>query len=150
MKIGDVFCWDDYPKQKDGILKARWFIYLGLSGILSNPQNVFLLSATGQTDLYKKGCRRQNHKKITRFANGDCGFEMDTIVDLNFFENNWTLDEFNNYISNMTIKGSIPNNQLKKIYDLILKSKYYIERIIIIDIRRNLNSVGIFNLKMPD
>jgi len=50
----------------------------------------------------------------------------------------------------MTIKGSIPNNQLKKIYDLILKSKYYIERIIIIDIRRNLNSVGIFNLKMPD
>lgn len=75
---------------------------------------------------------------------------MDTIVDLNFFENNWTLDEFNNYISNMTIKGSVPNNQLKKIYDLILESKYYIERIIIIDIRRNLNSVGIFNLKMPD
>ncbi|MHB8281059.1 MAG: hypothetical protein ACYDIA_25995 [Candidatus Humimicrobiaceae bacterium] len=149
MKIGDVFRWSDYPKQKDGNLKARWFVYLGLSSILSNPQNVFLLPATSQTDLYKSGCRRQNHKNIMKFANGDCGFEEETIVDLNFFENNWVLKEFNNYIDNMTTKGSIPNNQLKQIYDLVLNSSEYIERIIIIDIRRNLNNIGIFNLKMP-
>ncbi|MHB1253220.1 MAG: hypothetical protein ACYCZ1_03550 [Candidatus Humimicrobiaceae bacterium] len=149
MKIGDVFRWNDYPKQKDGNLKARWFIYLGLSSILSNPQNVFLLPATSQTDLYKSGGRRQSHKNIMKFSNGDYGFEDETIVDLNFFENNWVLKEFNNYTNNMARKGSIPNNQLKQIYDLILNSGEYIARIIIIDIRRNLNNIGIFNLKMP-
>ena len=84
-----------------------------------------------------------------KFSNGDYGFEDETIVDLNFFENNWVLKEFNNYTNNMARKGSIPNNQLKQIYDLILNSGEYIARIIIIDIRRNLNNIGIFNLKMP-
>lgn len=149
MKIGDVFRWDDYPKQKDGMLKARWFIYLGLSSILSNPQNVFLLPATGEILLYNNGCRRQNHKNIMRFSSGDCGFEMDTIVDLNFFENNWELNEFNNYTNNMTIRGSVSNNQLKSIYNLIFESDYYIQKIIITDLRKNLNSIGIFNLKIP-
>ncbi|MHB8279215.1 MAG: hypothetical protein ACYDIA_16415 [Candidatus Humimicrobiaceae bacterium] len=149
MEIGDVFRWNDYPKQKDGEIKSRWFIYLGLSSILASPQNVFLLPATGRTDLYENGGKRQNHKNIMKFLIGDCGFGDNTIVDLYFFENNWTLKEFNNYINNITIKGSVPNDRLKILYFLILASKYYIQKIVIIDIRRNLNNKGIFNLKNP-
>lgn len=149
MDIGSVFRWDDYPKQKDGEVKARWFIYLGLSSILSNPQNVFLLPSTTQTKLYKKGGRRQNHKNIKRFKKGSCGFEDETIVDMNFFENNWIFSEFSKYRNKIVVKGMVSNCHLKQLYDLILDSDEYIERIVIIDIRRNLNSIGIFNLKMP-
>jgi len=149
MDIGSVFRWDYYPKQKDGKLKARWFVYLGLSSILSNPQNVFLLPSTTQIELYKKGNRRQNHKKIRRFKNGTCGFEDESIIDIHFFENNWILDEFNKYSLNMEVKGKISNNILTQLYNFIL-TDYYIEKIIIVDIRRNLNSIGVFNLKKPN
>lgn len=149
MDIGSVFRWNGYAKQKDGKLKARWFIYLGLSSILSNPQNVFLLPSTTQTELYKKGNRRQNHKKIKRFKKGSCGFEDESIVDIDFFENNWVLHEFNRCSSDMEVKGKVSSNILMQLYDLIL-SDYYIEKIIIVDIRRNLNSIGIFNLKKPN
>lgn len=149
MDIGSVFKWDDYPKQKDGKLKARWFVYLGLSSILSNPQNVFLLPSTTQIELYEKGNRRQNHKKIRRFKSGSCGFEDESIIDIHFFENNWILDEFNKYSRDMEVKGKISNNILTQLYNFIL-TDYYIEKIIIVDIRRNLNSIGVFNLKKPN
>jgi len=148
MDIGSVFRWDEYPKQRDGELKARWFIYLGLSSILSEPQNVFLLPSTTQIRLYKKGERRQNHKNIMEFEQGNCGFEKKSIIDTYFFENNWTLPEFNIHRNNMVVKGKVPNEDLRQLYGLILKDDY-IERIIIVDIRRNLNSIKIFNLKMP-
>jgi len=29
MKTGSVFLWENYPLQKDGKSKDRWFVYLG-------------------------------------------------------------------------------------------------------------------------
>lgn len=149
MEIGSVFRWDEYPKQREGELKVRWFIYLGLSSILSEPQNVFLLPSTTQLELYGRGKRRQNHKKIKIFGKGYCGFEKKSIVDIYFFENNWPLQEFNSFKRKMIVRGRLPNDDLKQLYELI-STDYYIERIVIIDIRRNLNGIGIYNLKMPN
>jgi len=149
MDIGSVFRWNDYPKQKDGKLKARWFIYLGLSSILSNPQNVFLLPSTTQIELYERGNRRQNHKKIKRFKRGSCGFKSESIIDIHFFENNWILGEFNKYSRDMEVHGKVSNNTLTQLYNFIL-TDYYIEKIIIVDIRRNLNNIGVINLKKPN
>jgi len=150
MEIGSVFRWDEYPKQRDGEIKPRWFIYLGLSSILSEPQNVFLLPSTTQIELYRRGGRRQNHKKIKIFKKDYCGFKDKSIVDIHFFENNWTLEEFDSFRRKMVLKGKLSNDDLRQLYELILTNDYYIEKIIIVDIRRNLNGIGIYNLKIPN
>lgn len=73
---------------------------------------------------------------------------MDSILDVFYFQNNWTLVEFEKYKNNFDIKMKISDEKLKIIYDKILK-EYSIQKIIKTDIRRNLNDIHIFTLKKP-
>jgi hypothetical protein len=148
MEIGTVFKWLNYPKPQYGRVKDRWFVYFGTTSILSLEQNVFIFTTTGKTKLYEKGGSRESHKNIIRFEVGEYGFEMPCVIDSYFFQNNWPVEEFNNYRSDHEVKGKLPNQVLSDFYYKLL-NEGNIETIIIKDIRRNLNSIGIFNLKVP-
>lgn len=148
MKIGTVFKWIDYPKPIDGFIKDRWFVYFGTTSILSTFQNVFIFTTTGEIELYKKGNSREKHKNISYFKMGEFGFEEDCILDPFFFQNNWPVDEFNNYSDSFEIKGKLINERLKDCYNKLLHEDK-IETIIKKDIRRNLNGIEIYGLKMP-
>ena len=73
---------------------------------------------------------------------------MDCILDVFFFQNNWTLGEFEKYKKYFDIKGKISNEKLKIIYGKILKENS-IQKIIKIDIKTNLNNIRIFGLERP-
>lgn len=148
MKIGTVFKWKNYPEQKDGVIKDRWFVYLGTSSTLSPPLNVFIFTTTSQINLYEPWNIRKNNKNIINFKAGECGFDVDCILDVFFFQNNWTLGEFEKYKNDFDIKGKISNDRLKNIYGKVLNEES-IQTIIKTDIRRNLNEIGIFGLKRP-
>ena len=73
---------------------------------------------------------------------------MDCILDVFYFQNNWTLAEFEKYKNNFDIKVKISDEKLKIIYEKILKENS-IQKIIKTDIRRNLNNIHIFALEKP-
>ena len=148
MDTGTVFKWINYPKQRDGIIKDRWFVYLGTSSILSEPLNVFIFTTTSKTNLYEPWDKRENKKNTINFKAGEFGFDVDCILDVFYFQNNWTLGEFEKYKDNFDIKGKISDEKLKIIYEKILKENS-IQKIIKTDIRRNLNDIRIFGLKKP-
>jgi hypothetical protein len=148
MEIGTVFKWINYPKQRDGITKDRWFVYLGTSSIVVKPLNVFIFTTTSQINLYESGNKRENKKNTIYFKAGDFGFDLDCILDVFNFQNNWTIEEFEKYKDNFDIKEKVSDEKLKIIYEKILKENS-IQKIIKTDIRRNLNSIGIFGLKGP-
>jgi len=148
MKIGTVFKWINYPKPTVAFIKDRWFIYFGTSSILSLYQSVFIFTTTGEIELYKKGNRREKHKNISCFKIGEFGFETECILDPFFFLNNWPVVEFDKYRSSFVIKGKLTNERLKDCYDKFL-SEDKIETIIKKDIRRNLNNIGIYDLRVP-
>lgn len=148
METGTVFKWINYPKQRDGITKDRWFVYLGTSSILSKPLNVFIFTTTSKTNLYEPWDKRENKKNTINFKAGEFGFDVDCILDVFYFQNNWTLGEFEQYKDNFDIKGKISDEKLKIIYEKILKENR-IQKIIKTDIRRNLNDIRIFGLKKP-
>ena len=148
MEIGTIFKWNNYPKSKDGIIKPRWFIYLGNSSILSDSQNVFLFTTTSKTALYESGQSRENNKNIMKFKEGEFGFDEDCVLDPFFFKNNCTIEEFEKCKSDFETKGKLTNEKLRIFYENLYKENR-IETIIKKDIRRNLNNIRIFNLKMP-
>ena len=148
MDIGTVFKWINYPKQRDGITKDRWFVYLGTSSILSKPLNVFIFTTTSKTNLYEPWDKRENNKNTLKFKAGEFGFDVDCILDVFYFQNNWTLEEFEKYKDNFDIKGKVSDDKLKIIYEKILKEPT-IQKIIKTDIRINLNNIRIYGLKKP-
>ncbi len=148
MDIGTVFKWLNYPKQIDGGIKDRWFVYLGTSSILSDPQTVFIFTTTCKIELYEDGNNRSKNKNILFFDSGDYGFTKPCVLDLFFFQNNWTLDELRAYEKDFRIKGKLTNETLKRFYDKLL-GEGTISTIIKKDIRRNLNNIEIYNLKIP-
>ncbi len=148
MKTGTVFKWKNYPKPAEGDVKDRWFVYFGTSSILSDSLNAFLFTTTGQTELYKPGNSRERHKNIVNFKAGEFGFDTDCILDTFYFQDNWTLNEFEEYGNDFNIKEKVSNEKLKVIYEKILKEDS-IQTIIKKDIRRNLNNIEIYDLKVP-
>jgi len=148
MDIGTVFKWINYPKQSDSIKKDRWFVYLGTSSKFCEPLNVFIFTTTSQTNLYEPWEKRENNKNTLKFKAGEFGFDVDCILDVFYFQNNWTLEEFEKYKDNFDIKGKVSDDKLKIIYEKILKETT-IQKIIKTDIRINLNNIRIYGLKKP-
>ncbi|MBA7580843.1 hypothetical protein ES708_22738 [subsurface metagenome] len=148
MKIGTVFKWLDYPKPIDGLIKDRWFVYFGTTSILATLQNVFIFTTTTEIELYEMGNIRQGHKNISYFKGGEFGFEKDCVLDPFFFQDNWLVNEFNSYKDSFIIKGKLTNEKLRDCYNKLLYEDK-IETIIKRDIRRNLNNIEIYDLKIP-
>ena len=69
MKTGSVFCWKNYPFQKDGEPKDRWFVYLGEikpDPLETNPELVAIIAptTTAQVEFYEGGRERCAHPHV--------------------------------------------------------------------------------------
>jgi hypothetical protein len=147
MKVGTVFIWRDFPFQRDGIVKDRYFIYLGKSRDPDNPIMVFLFTATSQVHYYEEWGSRTGHNYI-KFKSGQYCFTEDCIVDVDSIYNNLKETDFLNHTEDIEEKTVLTEFTLKRIYNLILKSKY-ISMKIKQDIHTNYNFDGITGLKNP-
>ncbi len=148
MKPGTVFKWNNFPYPRiDSEIKPRWFIYLGDTGILSNPIIVHFCTTTTSMDDFKPGGNRvsHNHLKFER-KNYPC-FDADCLLDFDeppFPEWQKSLEAD----KDIEIKGELKKETMKLIYKGVLKSPHYSPKIRF-DIYTSLNQIGITGLSKP-
>lgn len=146
MKPGDVFWWKEFPfRRKGGETKPRWFIYLGDSGIFSQPVFAFICTTTTQIDDFKRGGNRENHQRYF-FKKGEFPFEAECILDFDEppFADITKEDLEKN--PNIEIRGTLSPRVMREIYEGIYNCRLYSPRVKR-DVRESLNLVGITSLK---
>ena len=139
MKPGTVFRWPNFPfPQYGGEIKARWFIYLGDSGILISPTNSYLISTTTQT-IKTANC--------FTFQPGSSPF--DEVCILNYDEQYYSIEK--SLLvghKDIEVKGELDHNTMRIIYNKISLSKFYSKKVLQ-DIHQSLNNISITGLRNP-
>ncbi len=145
MNPGAVIKWKDFPDRIDGEIKPRWFVYLGCTDSLSRPVLAYICTTTTQKRHYKPGGKRSYHNFISINKNL-YGFDEDCVLDLDLYytKNNEII--INN--KNIEIKGEISKEIIIQIYNKILNSRFYSNKIKN-DIHYCFNNIGITNLRKP-
>jgi hypothetical protein len=147
MNVGDVLKWDNFKDiKKGGVIKPRWFIYLGYSSVFLTPIFVHICTTTTKISDFQTGGNRANHNYIL-FDSNTTPFEQDCILDFDEQPYQYEKPIVENH-KDITIKGSLDKNLLKQIYNGLLKSNYYSKKILE-DIHNSLNMIGIVGLKKP-
>lgn len=156
MEIGCVFRWKDFPFQKDGETKDRWFIYLGESK--SDPLEtndhliqVIIPTTTANVDLYAEWGDRNNRPHVIFDDKRGFGFACTCVLDLLHEPQALSKQDFNKYIAEGGIqeKGKISHEYLKFVYEAICSPVSGYSMKVKKDIRQNLNTAGITGLTMP-
>ena len=119
--LGDVLHWKKFPLQHDGVIKDRYFIFLGKNSCYSYQVNFYTVTPTTQIQHYARYNSREDIQHITISA-GKFGLPRDSIIDIDtwfteFHDN--TLLESN---QNISVVGTLDPEMLVRIYHLILKS----------------------------
>ena len=123
-------------------------MYLGRTSITGSPVFALLCTTTTQLHYYETGGERSGHL-IVRFREGEFGFERDCVLDLDgSFYSDLEESLLIRYESDIEIKGKLPEQKLREIYNLILRSKR-ISKKIKRDIHHSFNMAGIKGLKRP-
>lgn len=147
MDVGTVFRWKDFPERRSGEVKARWFIYLGDSGLFSQVLIAYLCTTTTQIQHFTKGGNRSSHDHHLFQKSPRSPFDEDCILDFDerpypvpksVLENNPSIEE----------KGRLDEQTLRMIYNRLLRSTMY-SAIILRDIHESFNKIGITGLKKP-
>jgi hypothetical protein len=146
VKPGDVFCWKAFPfPQKGGEIKLRWFIYLGDSGIFSNPIFAYICTTTTQRKDFQKGEKRAEHRYLL-FRKGEFPFEEECLLDFDELPYQHFTKEALEKNPDIEIKGTLEPRTIRTIYEGIYYSKLYSPRMKR-DIRESLNQIGITGLR---
>lgn len=127
MIIGDVFRWNNFPYPHNGLIKTRWFIFLGDSCNLNgNIGLAFLISPTKKINQHISKYSHRSDYSYMIFNTNDYGFRIDCLIDnmTGFYD---TI--YNNELSgnrDIRITENIDNSKLKIIYNDVLKNHYQI------------------------
>ncbi|MGC9365527.1 MAG: hypothetical protein ACP5FK_00600 [bacterium] len=147
LNVGSVIKWSNFPYPHHGNeRKSRWFIYIGKTGIFTNPICMYLCTTTTSLDDFKKGGKRESHLRVF-FKSKSSPFDENCLLDID--EKPYPFEEvriFHN--SDIEYKGDLEENKLREIYNKICKSNSY-SFIVKKDIHKSLNSIGITGLKRP-
>jgi len=147
LNVGTVFRWKDFPDPRDGGVKARWFIYLGDSGYLSQVLIAYPCTTTSQINHFQDGGDRRSHDHYLFKKSPKSPFEEDCILDFDepphtprksSLENNLSIEE----------KGELDEQTLRMIYNRVCRSRTY-SKVILMDIHESFNKAGITGLKKP-
>lgn len=157
MQVGCVFLWGNYPFQKDGEVKNRWFIYLGESKsdpLETDEALIFVIAPTTTSllDFYEEGCERCKHPYVRFEPLPEHGFTHPCVLDLAYPPAFLTRADFRSFMERGEIheKGNLFAHDLKLIYEKLCSSSgsaysYKLKQ----DIRSNLNALGITGLPQP-
>ncbi len=148
LTVGDVIRWDGFKYPRDGDIKARWFIYLGRSSLLSSPIFSYLCTTTTQLQHFGQGNSRANHVFRRFTCQQHPVFDQDCILD--FTEELYDiptekLDECQRLIE---IKGRLGEEDMRNAYNQFLKVGTVSPRVML-DIHESFNLAGITGLKKP-
>ncbi len=147
MRIGTVIKWNNFKDGRKGnIIKPRWFICLGDSGYFSIPFVIHVSTTTTQISDFQQGGKRYFHA-YKLFIASNTPFEVDCVLDFDEPPFSYSKETVDNN-PDIEIKGVLDDNNLRSIYNNLLKSKSY-SRKILLDIHESLNKIGIENLKKP-
>ena len=148
MTVGDVIRWDDFPYPKDGPIKARWFIYLGRTSLVSCPIFVYLCTTTTQIQQFAPGGNRSNHTSRTFNVNQFSMFDDNCILDFDEDLHEVTETVIEKCKDKIEIKGRLDSDTMRNIYKNFLRPGV-VSRKILSDIHDSFNRDGISNLKKP-
>lgn len=123
LPVGTVLKYNDYPHGDDGIVKPYWFVVMGRTSLLHQPQYYFFFKTTTQYKYYKTGGERINsHHKLLTCDVYTC-FERDCYLDFDLpvFDRH-TIEEVETLISSgkIEIKGRL-EKILIELYHLSIK-----------------------------
>ena len=157
MRTGSVFLWENYPFQKDGKPKNRWFVYLGETKpdpFETDPNLIAVIAptTTAQAELYEEGQERHARPYIKFDPLPELGFTHTCILDLSYSPESSSKAVFQRYvdIGEIQLKGSIPESSLRKIFEKICSPYSAYSYKLKLDIHRNLNTIGITSLSLPE
>jgi len=119
--LGEVLLWKDFPLQRDGWVKNRYFIYIGNSPIFSVPANWYGISTTTRYEYYATGAEREGNNHII-IEESSYGFPSKSIVDVDKWFEGYYMETLQQNINKITIIGRLDNTKLIEIYKLIFKS----------------------------
>lgn len=147
MQSGDVFLWSNFPFPRyDNVIKPRWFVYIGDTGILKTPPVAFLLTATTNTASIDPGGIKHGHA-VCQYHPHNSPFAQECILDVD--EGPYPV-ELSKIQGNIDIehKGALTEQQMRELYNKMFRSRYF-NKAVMRDIHRSFNNVGITSLKMP-
>jgi hypothetical protein len=139
VKPGDVFRWNNFPDpQFGGEIKARWFIYLGDSGIITSPTTSYIVTTTTQV---------RNTGKNIPFKKDSSMFDEDCFLyyDDPYYSYNKGALEANGAID---IISELDPTVMRTIYNNLLTAQNY-SKVVLRDIHSSLNNIGITGLRRP-
>jgi hypothetical protein len=148
LKIGDVIWWHNFPYQKAGNTKPRWFIYLGRSSLITSPVFLYLCTTTTQLQHFESSGNRSNHACKRFNVNQFPIFQQDCILD--YDEDVYTLleEKLIEFKANIEIKGTLDKDTMRNIYKQFLRSDVC-SLMMLIDLHDSFNRDGITGLKRP-
>lgn len=159
MKPGSVFLWENYPFQKDGESKNRWFVYLGETKpdpLETDPNmiNIIAPTTTALVEFYEESRERHAHPHIKFEPLPKMGFTHVCILDLFYSPESSSRAVFQKYIDRgeIQVKGAISEGFLREIYEKICSpsSNTAYSQKLKLDIYHNLNAIGITGLSRPE
>ena len=147
MKAGTIIKWNNFPYPRyGGEVKARWFVCLGDSGLLSEPVFIYLCTATTSLKDFESGGKRERHT-ICRFQARTSPFDEDCIVDVDEGPYSLSQHELANN-ADIEVKGQLTEQDMRMIYNRVVRSNRFSKREKL-DIHRSFNDAGIDGLKLP-
>jgi hypothetical protein len=145
VRVGTIIRWVDFPdpKLRKEKIKPRWFIYLGKTGVFTNPVLIHLCTTTSQCRNFEPGGRFSDHDFI-KYKAGQFGFECDCVVHL--AGGIYSQPEANILATTIEEKGILSENEIHRLYKLIYKSPNISVKVKN-DIHDSCNREGITGLK---
>jgi len=149
--VGTILVYDNYPYGEDRVVKPYWFIVMGRTSIIEEPQYYHLFKTTTQRQYYQSGGKRCNHNH-KRF---DCStytcFDDDCYIDFDLsITSQHTIEDFKKLEDRGIIapKGRLDESLLKELYHLAIKSTGAIFKAKQ-DFHTSFNNDGIIGLRAP-
>jgi hypothetical protein len=147
MEAGTVFKWNNFPDPKYGDeIKPRWLVYLGETTSLRPPVYALLCTSTTQTDALEPGGIKYNHS-ICKYHPNSSPFEKECFVDVDEGSYDIEKSRLTNNVD-IEIMGRLDEQQMRELYNKILRSPYY-SKMKVLDIHRGFNNAGVTSLKIP-
>lgn len=125
LPVGTVIKYNSYPHPEDGEIKPYWFLVMGRTSLLIEPQYYFMFKTTARLNYYLDGGTRQNNPSKILYQSTYNFFEEDCCIDFNLpvFDRH-TVSEIQSLISSgrVEVKGRL-DSILSELYHLAIKGK---------------------------
>ena len=119
--VGQVLVWKRYPFQRDGILKTRYFVYLGDSGNCTCLVECYFISCTTRLQYYQDGGERSGHI-ILRVDAGTYRLPMDSIFDFDLSFDSHHKESLQGYEADLSVLYQLDAVEIRKFYEHICRS----------------------------